>query len=78
MATIYDIAFANIPGVGPATAKEIMNYFSSTLSSLLPSKITNNRRAAWFGLLGSFHSLGSELTPYIIQIYREKSIRAAW
>jgi DNA processing protein len=30
MATIYDIAFANIPGVGPATAKEIMNYFSST------------------------------------------------
>ena len=23
MATIYDIAFANIPGVGPATAKEV-------------------------------------------------------
>ena len=30
MATIYDIAFANIPGVGPATAKEIMNVYSST------------------------------------------------
>ncbi|MFA6806480.1 MAG: DNA-processing protein DprA [Bacteroidales bacterium] len=30
MATIYDIAFANIHGIGPSTAKEIMKVYSST------------------------------------------------
>lgn len=30
MATIYDIAFANIHGIGPSTAKEIMKIYSST------------------------------------------------
>lgn len=30
MASIYDIAFANIHGIGPSTAKEIMKIYSST------------------------------------------------
>ncbi len=30
MATIYDIAFANIPGVGPVAAKEIMKVYPTT------------------------------------------------